>query len=420
MYFLYNIVVHTIILLLSVVALFNDKIKLFVQGRKGTFGYLTTHLSKGDRLIWFHTASLGEFEQGLPIIEQCKLEYPEHKIIVTFFSPSGYEVKKNTQVADLVCYLPMDTYSNMKRFLELVQPELVVFVKYEFWPNTLRLLHKKNIPTLLVSGIFREQQLFFKSYGGFMKKSLKAFTHFFVQNEYSKNLLNKIGYQNVTVSGDTRFDRVIAILDRKNELEFMEQFVGESNCLVAGSTWAEDEIILVDYINKTVRTDLKVVIAPHKIQREQLEQLKSAIQKKVVFYSDINLETLGQAEVLIVDTIGLLTRIYSYADIAYVGGGMGSTGLHNTLEPAVFGIPVLIGKHYKGFIEAEKLVELGGIESICNKEEFSKKINYILDNKEIKIEKGAVNKKYIEKKTGAKIQIGNYIRKLLKVSLTDG
>lgn len=419
MYFLYNIVVHIINFLLSVVALFNEKIKLFVHGRKGTFDYLKTHISKEDRLIWFHTASLGEFEQGLPIIEQCKNEYPEHKILVTFFSPSGYEIKKNTQIADLVCYLPMDTYSNMKRFLELVHPELAIFVKYEFWPNTLRLLHQNKIPTLLISGIFREQQVFFKAYGGFMRKSLKAFTHFFVQNEQSKTLLNKTDFQNVTISGDTRFDRVVEILDRENHLDFMDRFVQESYCLVAGSTWPEDEVILLDYINKTTRKDLKVIIAPHKIQSDQLEKLKNSIHKKVVLYSDIDMETIASAEVLIIDTIGLLTRIYSYADIAYVGGGMGSTGLHNTLEPAVFGIPVVIGKHYKGFIEAEKLVELGGIEPICNKDDFSKTMEYLISNQSIMHEKGGINKNYIEKKTGAKIQIGNYIRKLLKVSLTD-
>ncbi|WP_417363387.1 3-deoxy-D-manno-octulosonic acid transferase [Galbibacter sp.] len=419
MYFLYNIAVHIIILVLSVVALFNDKIKLFVQGRKGTFNYLKAQLSKDDRVIWFHTASLGEFEQGLPIIEQCKKEYPEHKILVSFFSPSGYEVKKNTQAADLVCYLPMDTQSNMKRFLELVHPELAIFVKYEFWPNTLNLLEKHNIPTLLVSGIFRDQQLFFKGYGAFMRKSLKAFTHFFVQNEASKSLLNGIGFENVTISGDTRYDRVVEILDRDNRLDFMERFTKGSYCLVAGSTWPEDEVLLVDYINTSSRKDLKVVIAPHKIQREPLEKLKNAIQKKVVFYSDLKLETIADAEVLIVDTIGLLTRIYSYADLAYVGGGMGSTGLHNTLEPAVFGVPVLIGKHFKDFIEAEKLVELGGIEPIYREGDFTKKLNYILDNKAVMDEKGEINKNYIEKKTGAKIQIGNYIRKLLKVSLSN-
>ena len=416
MYFLYNIVVHIVSGLLFVVALFSDKIRRFVQGRKGTFDYLQTQLNKENPLIWFHTASLGEFEQGLPLIEQCKREYPNYKILVTFFSPSGYEVKKNTKAADLVCYLPLDTKGNMQRFIELADPKLAIFVKYEFWPNTLKLLQKRHIPTLLVSGIFRPDQIFFKSYGSFMTHSLKSFTHFFVQNEQSKSLLNSINFQNVTVSGDTRYDRVMEILDRDNSLDFMEEFIENSFCLVAGSTWIEDQEILVDYINNTARENLKVVIAPHKIEGDQIKKLKNSIKKNVVLYSEMDQEIIGQAKVLIVDTVGLLTRIYSYADIAYVGGGMGSTGLHNTLEPAVFGIPVLIGKHYKGFIEAEKLVELGGIESICNKEEFSEKLNYILDNQEVKTVKGNINKKYIEKKTGAKIQIGNYIRKLLKDS----
>lgn len=397
-------------------ALFSDKIRRFVHGRKGTFDYLQTQLNKENPLIWFHTASLGEFEQGLPLIEQCKMEYPNYKILVTFFSPSGYEVKKNTHAADLVCYLPLDTKGNMQRFIELADPKLAIFVKYEFWPNTLKLLQKRHIPTLLVSGIFRPDQIFFKSYGSFMTHSLKSFTHFFVQNEQSKSLLNSINFQNVTVSGDTRYDRVMEILDRDNSLDFMEEFIENSFCLVAGSTWIEDQEILVDYINNTARENLKVVIAPHKIEGDQIKKLKNSIKKNVVLYSELDQEIIGQAKVLIVDTVGLLTRIYSYADIAYVGGGMGSTGLHNTLEPAVFGIPVLIGKHYKGFIEAEKLVELGGIESISTKGEFFNKLNYLLDNKEIIKDKGRINKKYIEKKTGAKIQIGNYIRKLLKDS----
>lgn len=419
MYFLYNIVVHIVIFVLAVVGLFNEKIKSFIHGRKKIFEYLNQHISKNDRVIWFHTASLGEFEQGLPVIEQCKEEYPYHKILVTFFSPSGYEVKKSTKAADLVCYLPMDTQSNMKRFLDLVHPELAIFVKYEFWPNTLRILKDRNIPTLLVSGIFREQQLFFKSYGTFMRKSLEAFTHFFVQNEQSIHLLNGIDFQNVTLSGDTRFDRVVEILDRENHLDFMERFKGESQCFVAGSTWPEDEQLLVDYINKSAMKDLKVVIAPHKIQTAQLEKLKSEIHKKVVLYSDVKPDTIEQAEVLIVDTVGLLTRIYSYADIAYVGGGMGSTGLHNTLEPAVYGIPVLIGKYYKGFMEAEELVELGGILSVHDKESFSASMVYLIDNKDVCKGKGTVNKEYIEKKKGAKVQIGHYIRKLLKDSLTN-
>lgn len=397
-------------------ALFSDKIRRFVQGRKGTFDYLQTQLNKENPLIWFHTASLGEFEQGLPLIEQCKREYPNYKILVTFFSPSGYEVKKNTKAADLVCYLPLDTKGNMQRFIELADPKLAIFVKYEFWPNTLKLLQKRHIPTLLVSGIFRPDQVFFRSYGSFMTSSLKSFTHFFVQNEQSKSLLNSINFQNVTVSGDTRYDRVMEILDRDNSLDFMEEFIVDSFCLVAGSTWIEDQEILVEYINNTARENLKVVIAPHKIEGDQIKKLKKSIKKNVVLYSEMDQEIIDQAQVLIVDTVGLLTRIYSYADIAYVGGGMGSTGLHNTLEPAVFGIPVLIGKYYKGFIEAEKLVELGGVESISTKGEFFNKLNYLLDNKEIIKDKGRINKKYIEKKTGAKIQIGNYIRKLLKDS----
>lgn len=414
MLFLYNILVYLSGFFIKIIALFNSKLELFVKGRVGIFDFLAEEISDNDKIIWFHTASLGEFEQGLPVIEQAKKDFPQHKILVTFFSPSGYEVKKNTAAAAIVCYLPLDTKHNAKKFLKVVKPELAIFVKYEFWPNYLSALKKENVPTLLVSGIFRESQAFFHWYGSFMRKSLQAFSHFFVQDENSKTLLKGIHIKNVTVSGDTRFDRVSEIVERDNSLTFIEEFKQDKLCFVAGSTWPEDEILIKDYINNDTSGNIKYVIAPHNIKEGEIKNLKSSFNKKTILFSEIEEKNLADYDVLIINTIGLLTKIYSYADVAYVGGGMGVTGLHNTLEPAVFGIPVLIGKNYKGFLEAEKLVEFGGVISISEEKQFEKQLNYLIDNRLILNKLGELNKNFINKNKGAKIQIGDYIRKLIK------
>ena len=414
MLFLYNILVYLSGFFIKIIALFNSKLELFVKGRVGIFDFLAEEISDNDKIIWFHTASLGEFEQGLPVIEQTKREFPSHKILVTFFSPSGYEVKKNTTAAAIVCYLPLDTTYNAKQFLKIVKPELAIFVKYEFWPNYLSALKKENVPTLLVSGIFRESQAFFHWYGSFMRKSLQTFDHFFVQDENSKKLLESIDIKNVTVSGDTRFDRVSEILERDNTLAFLEEFKQDKLCFVAGSTWPEDETLLKDYINNDASAAIKYVIAPHNIKGGEIEKLKASLDKKTILFSEIAEKNLADFEVLIINTIGLLTKIYSYADIAYVGGGMGVTGLHNTLEPAVFGIPVLIGKNYKGFIEAENLVGIGGVISVNGKKEFKKEFDYLINNELILNDLGEKNKNFRNKNKGAKIQIGDYIRKLIK------
>ncbi|WP_342154191.1 3-deoxy-D-manno-octulosonic acid transferase [Joostella sp. CR20] len=394
--------------------MFSSKLRLFVDGRKTVFNFLAEQISPTDRVIWFHTASLGEFEQGLPVIEQTKKDFPKYKILVTFFSPSGYEVKKNTSAADVVCYLPLDTKRNAKRFLKCVNPEIAIFVKYEFWPNYLSVLKNKQIPTLLISGVFRENQVFFKWYGGFMRNALNAFDHFFVQDENSKQLLNTINISNVTVSGDTRFDRVAEILERNNTLNFVETFKNQKLCLVAGSTWPEDEVLLIEYINNDTLGKLKYIIAPHNIKSVEIQKLKKSLNKKVVLYSEMNETDISTYDVLILDTIGILTKVYSYADLAYVGGGMGTTGLHNTLEPAVFGIPVIIGKNYDEFLEAKELVKLGGVISVKNANQFKEEINYLLDNQKVFEEKSSLNKNFIVKNKGAKIQIGCYIRKLIK------
>ncbi len=411
MHFIYNLLVSTSWAILHLLAKVNSKLSLFVKGRKQTIHTLEKSLTDGDKVIWIHAASLGEYEQGLPILEKLKLAYPTHKLLLTFFSPSGYEIKKKTQAAHVVTYLPMDTKKKVREFLDAAQPKLAIFIKYEIWPNYLAGLNKRSIPTLLVSALFKKEQIYFKPYGGFMRAALQTFTHFYVQDKNSKALLTSIGFTNSTVTGDTRLDRVSEILDTDNRLNFMTQFNTASNCLVAGSTWPEDEKILVDYIN-TSPTDMKFVIAPHNIKKEHSQNLKDSISKPTQLYSEINDKNLSETSVLIIDTIGLLTRIYSYANIAYVGGGF-ATGLHNTLEPAVFGIPVIIGPKYTGFLEAEELVALGGILSIRTREELTERMHRIINDINYRKELGSINSNYIVKNKGASIQIMNAIEKLL-------
>lgn len=385
--------------------------KLFVNGRKDTFAILSKSISKEDQVIWMHAASLGEFEQGLPIIEKLKIDFPSYKILVTFFSPSGYEVKKNTSAANVVTYLPIDTLQNAKQFIALTNPKLAIFVKYEIWPNYLKILKEKEIPTVLVSAIFKKEQVYFKGYGSYMRKALKTFTHIFVQNEGSEKLLASIQIKNTTVCGDTRLDRVSEILERDNSLSFMNNFKNGRPCFVAGSTWPEDEAILIDYINNSPR-NLKYVIAPHTIKSEKILGLAGSILKKTALLSKIDAITINDYEVLIIDNIGMLTKIYSYADIAYVGGGF-ATGLHNTLEPAVFGIPVIIGPNYKGFKEAEDLVHEKGILPIADNWGFSELMKKLLAQPELINQTGEINAFYISKNKGASIQIIAYLRTLL-------
>ncbi len=395
-------------LLVKLAAYFSPKIKLFVDGRKTVFAALDSTIRPEDKTIWFHAASLGEFEQGLPVMEQIKLQYPEHKIVVTFFSPSGYEVRKNNTVADVTVYLPIDTVSNAKTFLHLVHPELVFFIKYEYWPNYLKELKLAGIKTYLISGIFREKQAFFKWYGGFYRKALQAFTYFFVQNESSKTLLHQLGYTNVQISGDTRFDRVVAILERDNTLDFIAQFKDNIPTIVIGSSWPKDETLLVDYINQS-DAGVKFIIAPHNIKAEQIQELKNSIVKNTVLFSEKEGKNLADYQVLIVDTIGILTKIYSYADIAYVGGGFGHPGVHNLLEPATFGIPIVMGPHYSHFAEATALVNLGGCISINTQNELNDAFNQLLMNADIRHEKGHICSTFVQMNKGATERILNQL-----------
>ena len=404
MRFIYTIIVSIAGVLLQLIALFVPKIKLFVTGRQDVFLTLKTKINPNDKTIWFHAASLGEYEQGLPVIEKIKVKYPDHKIIVSFFSPSGYEVRKNNTVADATVYLPLDTIKNAKKFIQLAHPDLVFFIKYEFWPNYLNELKKQHIPTYLISGIFREKQAFFKWYGGFYKKALETFTYFFVQNEISIQLLHQLWKQNAIISGDTRFDRVASILEKDNSLDFIAAFKNGKTTIVAGSSWPKDEELLLNFINSST-ADCKFIIAPHNIKLEQIQLLKNNCTKKVLLFSEKENKNSADYEVFIIDTIGILTKIYSYADIAYVGGGFGHPGVHNILEPATFGIPIVIGPNYSHFAEATDLVNLKGCISIKNQEELNFNFQNLIEDKKTRRERGTICANFVQKNKGATHQI---------------
>lgn len=382
--------------------------ELFVQGRKNVIQEILRNISPADKSFWFHCASLGEFEQGVPIIEEIKRLYPQYKIVISFFSPSGYEIKKNTPLADVVVYLPMDTSSNAKEFVTALHPSAAFFIKYEFWPNYLFELKKNDIPTLLISGVFKKDQIFFKGYGGFMRKALAAFDHFFVQNKESEDLLREIGYQNVSISGDTRFDRVSSQLETDNHLQFVEDFKNHKLCIVCGSTWPEDESLLIDFINISTE-DIKFIIAPHKIEPDKINLLRDKIQKKTILHSEKEEVSISDYSVLVIDCIGLLSRIYSYADIAYVGGAAGKTGLHNILEPATFGIPVVTGKNITGFPEAQKLKNIAGLFTVETSTETQQILGKLASDKTFRKQTGMISGHFVNNSTGATEKIITYI-----------
>ena len=412
MLFIYNLIVVFADFILKIAALFNPKIKLFVGGRKSVYKVLSNKIKAYDKTIWFHAASLGEYEQGLPVMERMKSRFPNHLIVLTFFSPSGYEVRKNNTIADVTVYLPLDTQSNVEKFMEIVRPDMAFFIKYEYWPNYLNALKNRETPTYLISGIFREDQLFFKWFGGFYRNALNAFEHFFVQNSKSKDLILKLGKSNVTVSGDTRFDRVASILNRDNSLEFIEEFKNNSLTIVVGSSWPKDESLLVSYINST--ENVKFIIAPHNIKTEQIQALKNSISKKTILFSEVDFTSsnpinLANFDVFIIDTIGILTKIYSYADIAYVGGGFGNPGVHNLLEPATFGVPIIIGPNYSHFPEATALVNMEGCNSVSTQKELNEAFDNLIQNQDIRFEKGHICSTFVEMNKNATEIIMNYI-----------
>ena len=375
--------------------------KSFAEGRIHWESELKSQVSENEKVIWFHAASLGEYEQAVPIIDALKKKYTSHKIAVSFFSPSGYEVKKKDSKLDIVTYLPLDTKKNAGKFLNILKPEIAFFIKYEVWPNLMDVLEKKQIKSYLISGVFRKQQLYFKPMGQFMAKALSKFDHLFVQNEESLALLKDHGFEQASISGDTRYDRVISQLAMNNQLDFMDKFTASGELtMVFGSTWPEDLSITLDAINNAPE-HIKFVIAPHQINSAQIQKLKKSITKKVLCFSEIENQNLEELQVLIVDTIGLLTKIYSYADLAYVGGGMGLSGLHNVLEPAAFGVPIVIGKNFEKFPEAKMLRRLGGLFSVSSANEFVSIFEKLISDSMFREKSGQISGHFVNSEAGA-------------------
>ena len=411
MFFIYNILTHLSYALLHIVALFNKKISLFVKGRKQSFSILKQNLTPKDKVIWVHVASLGEYEQGLPLMQELKIKYPQYKIVLTFFSPSGYEVKKDSSIADITLYLPMETKENAQKFMQSMDIVMAFFVKYEYWPNYLNALKQSNTPTYLVSGILRQDQVFFKWYAGFYRQALQGFWYFFVQNQISKDLLLKLGHQNVEVVGDTRFDRVIDILQNNNDLDFLQEFTKDktTTTLVIGSSWPVDSQMLVKYINQIQDPNIKFVFAPHNIKENQIQELIQSIQKPYVIHTQRQGKDLQNAQVYIIDAYSLLTKAYSYATLAYVGGGFGS-GIHNILEAAIFKIPVIIGPKYQKFQEAKDLVALGSTLVVNNQKELFNTLDELLFNKKACKDLGQINFEFIYQNKDATKKIVNHLR----------
>ncbi len=377
MSFLYHILIHLYSITVSIFSLFNKKAKLWIDGRKDILQRIKSTINPSDEISWFHCASLGEYEQAKPVIEKLKQQHQKIKILVTFFSPSGYEIKKNDPLIDYVFYLPIDTENNAKQFIEIIKPEMVFFVKYEFWYNYINQLNKNNIPTYLISGVFRENQLFFKWYGKWYKKVLDGFTHFFVQNSNSEKLLIANDFTNVTFSGDTRFDRVYENSLNPKNLPLISQFKNNNILIVGGSTWQPEEEILANYIKSN--PSQKLIIAPHDISEKHITQIENLFNRKTLRYSKANESNIQSTNILIIDNIGLLSTIYQYTDIAFVGGGF-SGALHNILEPASFGNVVLFGNKHQKYHEAQDLISVNGGFAIQNSIEFQDKIKLLLPN----------------------------------------
>lgn len=385
--------------LLSVVALWNKKAKQWVAGRKNIFERMSAVIAPSDRVVWIHVASLGEFEQGRPIIEEIRRQHPEYKVLITFFSPSGYEIRKNYDGADYIFYLPADTLSNVKRFLDIAHPEIAVFVKYEFWLNYLTQLKKRGVRSYLVSAIFRRDSVFFRNYGSMWREALDAFDQMFVQNDESRELLHSIGFDNVIVAGDTRFDRVAAIAKAAKPVEIVAKFKGESQLFVAGSTWGPDEDILMPLVNENPQ--IKFVIAPHEMDEARIGKILATTKCGAVRYTECNGQTdFSKAQVLVLDTIGILSSVYGYASWSYIGGGFG-VGIHNTLEAATFGLPIAFGPNYEKFKEARDMVALGAATSVIGADELRNWFAPLRDDAEHLARTSAIAKSYTAKNQGA-------------------
>ena len=395
---IYNLAMYILELGVKLAALFSDKPAKMVKGYREVFDLLQRKIDRNAQYIWFHAASLGEFEQGRPLIERIRKEYPQYKILQTFFSPSGYEVRKNYDGADIVCYLPIDTPSNVKKFVDLVNPCMVFFVKYEFWQNYLNTLYKKGIPVYSVSSIFRSNQIFFRWYGKGYQQVLKTFAHLFVQNEESKQLLAGIGVNNTTVVGDTRFDRVLDICSAAKQLPLVQKFKGDALTFVAGSSWGPDEDIFIKYFN--AHPEMKLIIAPHVVNDSHLKEIESKLQRSSIRYTKATEENVQQVDCLMIDCYGLLSSIYRYGEISYIGGGFG-VGIHNVLEAAVYGIPVIFGPNNKKFREAQHLLANKGGFEINSYEDFEQLMNKFLTDEAYLKQSGKAAGDYVKGNAGA-------------------
>ena len=407
--FLYNIFLIFYKTGVKVASLKSNKAKLWLEGRVNIFVKLEQwrlKLSSSQKIIWMHCASLGEFEQGRPLLEEIKKNNPDHKILLTFFSPSGYEVRKNYHHADAVFYLPMDGKANAQNFISIIQPSLVLWVKYEYWFYYLTELKRKNIPVILISAVFRKTQPFFKWYGAMWKQILHSFSKIFVQNAESVSMLQTIGFaQNTVVTGDTRFDRVLDNAKNQSTLpDVLLNFVNNSKVIIAGSTWEEDEEELVHYAN--TNKDIKFIIAPHEIDDERIADVQKLFKDSIIFSQ---LKDNTQAQVVIIDNIGMLASMYKLADVAYIGGGFNESGIHNILEAAVFGKPIIFGPVYEKFVEAIQLVDAGGAFSITNALELEKLLDALLKDKVLLANTGAICKTYVQENAGATNKIMEYL-----------
>ena len=401
---MYTIGIYLYMLAVKLAALFgHKKAERLIEGHREIFSSLEKGIKKGNYYVWFHASSLGEFEQGRPLIEKFRATHPEYRVVLTFFSPSGYRSARNYQQADVVCYLPFDTPANVRRFLDIVNPKMVFFVKYEFWINYLSALKKRDIPTYIVSSIFRKEQVFFRWWGGFYRKALHCFTHLFVQNESSKELLASIGVKNVTVVGDTRFDRVAKIAEQAHLLPLVASFVEDGKKIfIAGSSWGPDEDVYIPYFNRT--SGWKLIIASHEVNEERIKQIEEQVRGLCVRYTQATIEEVRSAKCLIIDCFGLLSSIYRYGTVAYVGGGFG-VGIHNVLEAAVYGIPVFFGPNNYKFQEAQQLKACGGGIEISSRAEFEEKIAAMDKDSSVIENAGDAAGKYVSQNAGASARI---------------
>ena len=396
---LYNIAISLYSRCISLAGRWYPKAQLWSEGRKELFERMESAISPEDRIVWVHSASLGEFEQGRPVIEKIRARYPEYKILLTFFSPSGYEIRKNYQGADYIFYLPADTAQNARRFLDIAHPEVAIFVKYEFWLNLLSELRKRKINSYIISSIFRRDSIFFRWYGSLWRKALRSFKTIFVQSEESKKLLAEIGIENVVIAGDSRFDRVAEIARQAKKIDLIDRFRGDSRLFVAGSTWGPDEDILIQLINEN--PSVKFIIAPHEMEEERIDRIISEVKGGALRFTRCTpLTSFGSKQVLILDTMGMLSSVYGYASWSYIGGGFG-VGIHNTLEAATFGLPIAFGPNYHKFKEARDLVDLGAATSVIDYKQLARWFAPLRDNEVYLHKASRLSREYTQKNQGA-------------------